>query len=32
VLAVQVLAVGDLELRKRMWRFKDDFEKAAVRT
>ena len=31
VLAVQVLAVGDLELRKRMWRFKDDFEKAAVR-
>lgn len=31
VLAVQVLAVGDTGLRKRLWRFKDDFEKAAVR-
>ena len=30
VLAVQVLAVGDQELRQRLWRFKDDFEKAAV--
>ena len=31
VLAVQVLAVGDQVLRKRLWRFKDDFEKAAAR-
>ncbi len=31
VLAVQVLAVGDPELRQRLWRFKDDFEKAAIR-
>ena len=31
VLAVQMLAVGDVELRKRLWRFKDDFEKAAIR-
>lgn len=31
VLAVQVLAVGDPELRRRLWRFKDDFEKAAIR-
>ena len=31
VLAVQVLAVVDPELRERLWRFKDDFEKAAVR-
>ena len=31
VLAVQVLAVGDQELRQRVWRFKDDFEKAAIR-
>jgi 5-(carboxyamino)imidazole ribonucleotide mutase len=31
VLAVQMLAVGDEELRQRLWRFKDDFEKAAVR-
>ncbi len=31
VLAVQVLAVGDPVLRKRVWRFKDDFEKAAIR-
>jgi 5-(carboxyamino)imidazole ribonucleotide mutase len=31
VLAVQVLAVGDQELRKRVWQFKDDFEKAAIR-
>ena len=31
VLAVQVLAVGDAELRQRLWRFKDDFEKAANR-
>jgi 5-(carboxyamino)imidazole ribonucleotide mutase len=31
VLAVQVLAVGDPELRRRVWRFKDDFEKAAIR-
>ena len=31
VLAVQVLAVGDPELRERVWRFKDDFEKAAAR-
>lgn len=31
VLAVQVLAVGDEVLRQRLWRFKDDFEKAAVR-
>ncbi|MCW2543548.1 MAG: phosphoribosylaminoimidazole carboxylase, catalytic subunit [Frankiales bacterium] len=31
VLAVQVLAVGDPILRERLWRFKDDFEKAAVR-
>ena len=31
VLAVQVLAVGDAELRQRVWRFKDDFEKAAIR-
>jgi 5-(carboxyamino)imidazole ribonucleotide mutase len=31
VLAVQVLAVGDTELRQRLWRFKDDFEKAALR-
>ena len=31
VLAVQVLAVGDHELRQRLWRFKDDFEKAAIR-
>jgi 5-(carboxyamino)imidazole ribonucleotide mutase len=29
VLAVQVLAVADPELRTRLWRFKDDFEKAA---
>ena len=29
VLAVQVLAVGDNVLRARLWRFKDDFEKAA---
>jgi 5-(carboxyamino)imidazole ribonucleotide mutase len=31
VLAVQMLAVRDQELRKRLWRFKDDFEKAAAR-
>jgi len=31
VLAVQMLAVGDSVLRERLWRFKDDFEKAAVR-
>jgi 5-(carboxyamino)imidazole ribonucleotide mutase len=31
VLAVQMLAVGDTELRQRLWRFKDDFEKAAIR-
>ena len=31
VLAVQILAVGDAELRQRVWRFKDDFEKAAIR-
>jgi 5-(carboxyamino)imidazole ribonucleotide mutase len=31
VLAVQILAVGDNLLRQRLWRFKDDFEKAAVR-
>ena len=31
VLAVQVLAVGDQVLRQRLWRFKDDFEKAAIR-
>ena len=31
VLAVQVLAVGDSALRQRVRRFKDDFEKAAVR-
>jgi 5-(carboxyamino)imidazole ribonucleotide mutase len=31
VLAVQVLAVGDQTLRKRLWQFKDDFEKAAIR-
>ena len=31
VLAVQVLAVGDEVLRQRLWRFKDDFEKAAIR-
>jgi phosphoribosylaminoimidazole carboxylase PurE protein len=31
VLAVQILAVGDQVLRQRLWRFKDDFEKAAVR-
>lgn len=31
VLAVQVLAVGDAELRQRVWRFKEDFEKAALR-
>lgn len=31
VLAVQVLAVADPLLRERLWRFKDDFEKAAVR-
>jgi 5-(carboxyamino)imidazole ribonucleotide mutase len=31
VLAVQMLAVGDATLRKRLRRFKDDFEKAAVR-
>ena len=31
VLAVQVLAVGDPGLRQRLRRFKDDFEKAAVR-
>jgi 5-(carboxyamino)imidazole ribonucleotide mutase len=29
VLAVQVLAVADPMLRTRLWRFKDDFEKAA---
>ncbi|MDX6377427.1 MAG: 5-(carboxyamino)imidazole ribonucleotide mutase [Gaiellaceae bacterium] len=29
VLAVQVLAVADPALRSRLWRFKDDFEKAA---
>jgi 5-(carboxyamino)imidazole ribonucleotide mutase len=29
VLAVQVLAVADPLLRTRLWRFKDDFEKAA---
>ena len=28
-LAVQVLAVADPMLRTRLWRFKDDFEKAA---
>lgn len=31
VLAVQVLAVGDPVLRQRVWRFKEDFEKAALR-
>jgi 5-(carboxyamino)imidazole ribonucleotide mutase len=31
VLAVQILAVGDQVLRQRLWRFKDDFEKAAIR-
>jgi 5-(carboxyamino)imidazole ribonucleotide mutase len=31
VLAVQMLAVGDPVLRERLWRFKDDFEKAAIR-
>ena len=31
VLAVQVLAVKDEVLRQRLWRFKDDFEKAAIR-
>ena len=31
VLAVQTLAVVDPELRERLWRFKDDFEKAAAR-
>ena len=31
VLAVQMLAVGDVLLRERLWRFKDDFEKAAAR-
>lgn len=31
VLAVQMLAVRDQELRQRLWRFKDDFEKAAAR-
>ena len=31
VLAVQILAVGDNLLRQRLWRFKDDFEKAAIR-
>jgi len=31
VLAVQVLAVGDVVLRQRLRQFKDDFEKAAAR-
>ena len=31
VLAVQMLAVGDVLLRERLWQFKDDFEKAALR-
>lgn len=30
VLAVQILAIGDPELRAQLWEFKDAFEKAAV--
>lgn len=30
VLAVQILAVGDPDLRAKMWKFKDDFEQAAA--
>src|SRR6195952_5464775 len=30
VLAVQILAIGDPELRAKLWEFKDAFEKAAV--
>jgi 5-(carboxyamino)imidazole ribonucleotide mutase len=29
VLAVQILAVGDPDLRAQLWKFKDDFEAAA---
>jgi 5-(carboxyamino)imidazole ribonucleotide mutase len=32
VLAVQILAVGDPDLRAKMWKFKDDFEQAAARS
>lgn len=31
VLAVQVLAVADPSLRAKLWRFKDDFERAVTR-
>jgi 5-(carboxyamino)imidazole ribonucleotide mutase len=31
VLAVQILAVGDPAMRERIWRLKEDFEKAAAR-
>jgi 5-(carboxyamino)imidazole ribonucleotide mutase len=31
VLAVQILAVADSDLRARLWKFKDDFEQAAHR-
>ncbi|MCA1823398.1 MAG: 5-(carboxyamino)imidazole ribonucleotide mutase [Mycobacteriales bacterium] len=30
VLAVQILAVKDADLRARLWKFKDDFEQATV--
>jgi 5-(carboxyamino)imidazole ribonucleotide mutase len=30
VLAVQILAVGDPDLRAKMWKFKEDFEQAAA--
>ncbi len=31
VLAVQILAVADSDLRAKLWKFKDDFEQAASR-
>ena len=31
VLAVQILAVADADLRAKLWKFKDDFEQAAAR-
>ena len=30
VLAVQILATGDPDLRAKLWKFKDDFEQAAA--
>ena len=30
VLAVQMLAIGDPDLRAKLWKFKDDFESAAT--